>query len=405
MKTAHKPKSSVTAPRQTKDGELAELRARVAEANEMLRAIRDGEVDAVMGAGKQRDQVFSLAGAEHAYRLLIESMNEGALTLTADKMILYANQCFASMVKCPLEQVTGSSFRRFLSAADRAILRPLMKQAAKTGSKIQVLLHAGDGSLIPALLSIRELANEGSKDVIIGMVVTDLTESRRTEEMLRALTHRVVQVQEAERGEIAVELHNNITQLLCAILVQSQTLADELFAHEGAMRKEALKLRDLVGETAEEVERISRDLRPGVLELLGLDAVLRVTSKEFAGRTGVDVALTGVELNERLPADIELALYRILQEALKNVQKHASARRVSVHLEKQGNSVQLRIKDDGIGFYLERHPAERSSDLGLLSMSERAAYVGGTLKVTSARHAGTSIKVLIPLPPIGEATT
>jgi signal transduction histidine kinase len=200
-------------------------------------------------------------------------------------------------------------------------------------------------------------------------------------------------------------LHNNITQLLCAILVQSQTLADELFAHEGAMRKEALKLRDLVGETAEEVERISRDLRPGVLELLGLDAVLRVTSKEFAGRTGVDVALTGVELNERLPADIELALYRILQEALKNVQKHASARRVSVHLEKQGNSVQLRIKDDGIGFYLERHPAERSSDLGLLSMSERAAYVGGTLKVTSARHAGTSIKVLIPLPPIGEATT
>jgi len=405
LKTAHKPKSSVTAPRQTKDGELAELRARVAEANEMLRAIRDGEVDAVMGAGKQRDQVFSLAGAEHAYRLLIESMNEGALTLTADKMILYANQCFASMVKCPLEQVTGSSFRRFLSAADRAILRPLMKQAAKTGSKIQVLLHAGDGSLIPALLSIRELANEGSKDVIIGMVVTDLTESRRTEEMLRALTHRVVQVQEAERGEIAVELHNNITQLLCAILVQSQTLADELFAHEGAMRKEALKLRDLVGETAEEVERISRDLRPGVLELLGLDAVLRVTSKEFAGRTGVDVALTGVELNERLPADIELALYRILQEALKNVQKHASARRVSVHLEKQGNSVQLRIKDDGIGFYLERHPAERSSDLGLLSMSERAAYVGGTLKVTSARHAGTSIKVLIPLPPIGEATT
>jgi PAS domain S-box-containing protein len=190
LKTAHKPK-------QTQTDELAGMRARVAEANEMLRAIRDGEVDAVMGAGKEGDQVFSLAGAEHAYRLLIESMNEGALTLTADKMILYANQCFASMVKCPLEQVTGSSFRRFLSAADRAILRPLMKQAAKTGSKIQVLLHAGDGSLIPALLSIRELANEGSKDVIIGMVVTDLTESRRTEEMLRALTHRVVQVQEA----------------------------------------------------------------------------------------------------------------------------------------------------------------------------------------------------------------
>ena len=112
-----------------KVGELAELRARLAIAEETLRAIRTGEVDTVMVAGKEGSQVFTLEGAEHAYRVLIESMNEGALTLTADKMILYANQCFARMVKCPLEQVMGSSFRRFLSAADRATLRPLLKRA------------------------------------------------------------------------------------------------------------------------------------------------------------------------------------------------------------------------------------------------------------------------------------
>jgi PAS domain S-box-containing protein len=118
-----------------------------------------GEVDSVMVAGKQGPQVFTLEGAEHAYRVLIESMNEGALTLTADKTILYANQCFARMVKCPLEQVTGSSFRRFLSAEDRATLRPLLKRADKSGSKIQVLLNAGDGSQMPAQISIRPLAN------------------------------------------------------------------------------------------------------------------------------------------------------------------------------------------------------------------------------------------------------
>ncbi len=88
-------------------------------------------MDAVVVAGKQGPQVFTLEGAEHAYRVLIESMNEGALTLTADKTILYANQCFASMVKCPLEQVMGSSFRRFLSAEDRAALRPLLKRAGQ----------------------------------------------------------------------------------------------------------------------------------------------------------------------------------------------------------------------------------------------------------------------------------
>src|SRR5476649_1590489 len=102
-----------------------------------------------MVAGKQGPQVFMLDGAEHAYRVLIESMNEGAVTLTADKMILYANQCFAKMVKCPLEQVIGGSFRRFLSLEDRATLRPLVRRPGKSGSKIQVLLIAGDGSQMP----------------------------------------------------------------------------------------------------------------------------------------------------------------------------------------------------------------------------------------------------------------
>jgi len=128
-------------------GELARLRARLADAEATLRAIRTGEVDTVMVAGKEGSQVFSLEGAEHAYRVLMESMNEGALTLTADKMILYANHCFARMVKCPLEQVMGSFLSPLFSPpGDRATLRPLMKRADKSGSKIQVLLIACDGS-------------------------------------------------------------------------------------------------------------------------------------------------------------------------------------------------------------------------------------------------------------------
>jgi two-component system, NarL family, sensor kinase len=208
--------------------ELAGLRARLADAEETLRAIRTGEVDTVMVAGKEGSQVFTLEGAEHAYRVLIESMNEGALTLTADKMILYANQCFAKMVKCPLEQVTGGSFRRFLSAADRATLRLLLKRADKSGSKIQVFLHASDGSKMPAQISIRPLAKNGFNGATFGLVVTDMTEARHNEEMLRTLTHRVVQVQEAERGRVALELHDNITQLLCAVLARWAALANKL---------------------------------------------------------------------------------------------------------------------------------------------------------------------------------
>ena len=189
---------------------------------------------------------------------------------------------------------------------------------------------------MPAQISIRPLAKNGFNRATIGMVVTDLTEARRTEELLRALTHRVVQVQEAERGRVALELHDNITQLLCAMLFRSQALADKLSARDGPAKSEAMKLREMLGQTAEEVERISRNLRPSVLDQLGLVAVLRDTSTEFAERTGVSVKLACVELTARLPADTELALYRILQEALKNVEKHARARHVTVRLTQAG---------------------------------------------------------------------
>jgi PAS domain S-box-containing protein len=366
----------------------------------MLRAIRSGDVDAVVVAGRQGPQVFTLQGAERAYRLLIESMNEGALTLTADKMILYANQCFARMVKCPLEQVIGSSFRRFLSADARATLRLLMKRMARSGSKIQVQLNAGDGSKIPAHLSIRPLARNDSKSATFGIVVTDMTETRRNEEMLRALTHRVVQVQEAERVRVAVELDDNITQLLCATHFRSQALAEKLAAGDRRLRRDATKLREMLGKTAEEVERISRNLRPSVLEKLGLVAALRDTSTEFARRTGVSVKLACAQLAARLPADTELTLYRILQEALRNVEKHSRARHVTVRLRLR-TFVQLAINDDGIGFDPERHAARRKGKggLGLLSMRERATYVGGALTIKSVRGAGTEIVVTIPLPP------
>lgn len=387
--------------RPTSSREVAELRSRLAEADEALRAIRSGEVDAVVVAGKKGPQVFTLEGAEHAYRVLIESMNEGALTLTADKMILYANQCFARMVKCPLEQVTGSSFRRFLSVEDRATLRLLLKRPDKSGSKIQVLLNAGDGSQMPAQISIRPLAKGDFNRATVGMVVTDMTEARRNEELLRNLTHRVMQAQEAERGDVALELHDHITQLLCAVRFRSQVLADGLSTRDGPSKGEAIKLREMLGKAAKEVERISRNLRPSILDQLGLIAVLRGTTTEFADRTGVFVKLASVQLTARLPADTELALYRILQEALKNVAKHARARHVTVSLMQQAAFIKLSIHDDGIGFDPDRRVGRRKSksSLGLLGMRERATYLGGVLKVKSVRRVGTEIEVRIPLPP------
>jgi PAS domain S-box-containing protein len=374
-------------------GELAALRARQAEADETLRAIRSGQVDAVVVAEKRGARVFTLEGAEHAYRVLIESINEGALTLTMDKTILYANQRFAQLVRCPLEQVVGGSLRRFLSTEDRRALRSLMRKARTKGSNIQALLIAADGSRLPAQISIHALPKNGFSHPSISMVVTDLTEVRKSETLLRELSHRVVNAQESERGRVAGELHDHITQLLCAVGFRCQALTDTLSTDAGPSKREAMRLRRMVGQVAEEVERISRNLRPGVLDELGLVAVLRTAAAEFAERTRVSLKLAYVALPARLSAGIELSLYRIFQEALRNVERHARARHVTVRLRQQGAFVRLVIKDDGVGF-----DAKGTTGLGMLGMHERARYVDGVLTVTSKRSGGTEVDVRIPVP-------
>jgi signal transduction histidine kinase len=147
------------------------------------------------------------------------------------------------------------------------------------------------------------------------------------------------------------------------------------------------------------VERIWRSLWSHELDKLGLVPALEMANAEFVERTGVALQMECPALDERLPAEAELALYRILQKALNNVERHARARHVTVHLTKPDGFIQLTIKDDGIGFDPD-HPAngKEREGLGLLRIRERATSMGGTLSVNSAPRAGTEIKVRIPLP-------
>jgi signal transduction histidine kinase len=233
-------------------------------------------------------------------------------------------------------------------------------------------------------------------------LLAEVAERRRAEEALRALTHRVVQAQEAERGHVALDLHDNITQMLCAMVIRSQALAEKLTDHDGLTKNEALQLQEMLGTAADEVERISRNLRPGVLEHLGLEAVLRATSTEFAERTDISVDVACVKLKDRLPYNTEVALFRILQEVLKNVELHARAHHVTVALTQSGGVLQLTIKDDGIGFDPDMHAAKPNGkgSLGLLGMHERASYLGGTFEIDSSHGTGAEIKVRLPLPPL-----
>jgi PAS domain S-box-containing protein len=162
--------------------EIEELYARLQEAEETLRAIRNGEVDALVVSGPQGEQVYTLKGADQTYRTLIEEMHEGAAVLSAGGDILYCNRCFADMVKTPLEQVIGSSIHRFIAPADQLLLDALRQVASPENGRGELALRAGDGTQVPVYLAINPLQIE---DVpALCLVVTDLSEQKRMEEIV-----------------------------------------------------------------------------------------------------------------------------------------------------------------------------------------------------------------------------
>ena len=163
--------------------EVEKLRAQLAEAEETLRAIRSGEVDALVVSGEKGEQVFTLKGAEQPYRILIEEMSEGAVMLAADDSILYCNSGFAGMLKTPLEKLMGTGIAHYIAPADEALFLELLRQGRERSSKGEITLLAGDGTFVPAHLSFNTLQMDDSQ--FIYLVATDLTEQKLTQDELR----------------------------------------------------------------------------------------------------------------------------------------------------------------------------------------------------------------------------
>jgi signal transduction histidine kinase len=218
-------------------------------------------------------------------------------------------------------------------------------------------------------------------------VAVDLSE-RVTRDSLR----RVVDAQEVERRRLARELHDETGQALTSILLGLRSVEETL---EGEQSRAAAKgLRELVVATLQDVRRLAVELRPKALDDFGLVPALERLTQTFAEQTGIAVDLETALPGERLPAETETALYRIVQESLTNVVKHAGARNVSILVRRRGDVVAAVIEDDGRGF---DPGAVRDEAFGLLGMRERVALLGGRLDVESREAGGTTIAVEVPV--------
>ncbi len=225
-----------------------------------------------------------------------------------------------------------------------------------------------------------------------------LDEIAADRDQLRHLASQVIRAQEQERKRIARELHDDTAQVLFAQLLRLTALKSSASAE---VRNTAESLEEMTVEAIEGVRRMAVELRPPALDDLGLLAALGDLAQRFGDHRGVDVDYQARGSRGRLPAEVELVLYRVAQEAMTNITKHAAATKIWIDLDRGTDDVTLSVRDDGRGFdpSLARESDERGLGLGLFGMEERVALVGGTFKIWPRRGGGTEIFAFVPLSP------
>lgn len=224
-----------------------------------------------------------------------------------------------------------------------------------------------------------------------------LEKSQQMQEQLRLLSRQLLSAQEEERKKISRELHDVIAQTLTGINVRLATLKKEAIHNTKSLERNIARTQKLVESSVDIVHRFARELRPTVLDDLGLIPALQTYMKSFQEQTGIRVSLTAFAAVEQLTEDKRTILYRVAQEALTNVSRHAQASETEVSIQKLNGAICMKIKDNGKGFQEERVlRAKKNRRLGLLGMRERLEMVGGNFSFISIPGKGTTIQARIP---------
>ena len=227
-----------------------------------------------------------------------------------------------------------------------------------------------------------------------------LGQARRLQEQMRHLSHQILTVQEEERKRISRELHDEIVQTLTGINVQLANLKAAATLNAKRLQRKISGTQRLVEKSVEIVHRFARDLRPTLLDDLGLIPALHSFMKDFTRRTGIRIHLTAFasDRSDQLDSAKRTAFYRLAQEALTNVARHAHASYIKVVVQKRSRTMTMEITDNGRGFEVDRVLiAKGNNRLGVLGMRERVQMVGGQVTLESTPGSGTNIRAEIPV--------
>jgi signal transduction histidine kinase len=261
------------------------------------------------------------------------------------------------------------------------------------------------GLLANAINEMADRVEERTAEIIRHneKLTSEIIERKIAQDRLSKLSHKIVRLQEEERKRVSRELHDGINQLLVSIKYKIENFEEKFGLSEGNAIKDVNTAVVLLGEAIAEVRRVSHALRPSVLDDLGLMPAISNLVGQFSERNAVSVALEGDDLEVfdrlRLPVDVETAMYRIVQEALTNIEKHSKADKVTLNMSCTNSDVTIRIEDNGDGFNLQKamSGAHATQSLGLRNMRERIELIQGSFYIHSDIGKGTFLEINAPL--------
>jgi PAS domain S-box-containing protein len=339
----------------------------------------------------------ALRESEGRFRLIANTAPVMIWMTGGEKLITYLNQTWLDYTGLPSDAVLGQRQIEVLHPDEAERCREIYLRAFEQREPFQMehLLRRHDGEYRRAVTTgVPRYDVDGSFAGYIGTAV-DITERRLAEEALSTVSQKLIEAHEDERTRIARELHDDINQRLALVNVRLDYLKQRPPASAADLQQQIGGVTEEIADLVADIQAMAHGLHPAKLELLGLETAAAGFCKEVSSRHGVKIDRHFENIPKRLPPEISLCLYRVLQEALQNVVRHSVSGHASVSLNGHINTINLTVKDSGAGF--DPYEAMKGSGLGLTSMKERLKVIGGQLSIHSQRGRGTTIHAVAPL--------
>jgi PAS domain S-box-containing protein len=358
---------------------------------------------------KRRKTEQALRQSEITYRTIFETTACATMIIEQDATLSLVNTEFENLTGYTKEQIEGKiKWTKFIVKEDLTRMKEY-HQLRRTNPKISPRNYEcrviGKNGHIRNIFVTVGMMPESNRSVASFLDVSKLKNIEKTlresESRLRYLSSRLLAAQETERQRISLEIHDELGQNLAVLKLQLNALAGRLRKDQSALKNELKEMLGFIDHIIEEMRRISRDLSPAIIQDLDLCRSLEWMLHDFSKHTGIDVSKKMIDIDAMFNSKEQIIIYRIFQEALNNIRKHALAQHVRVSITRDNENVCIAIEDNGQGFDLDevwnRHVAQRG--LGIASLEERTRMLGGIFDLTTKVDEGTRLTLTIPQRP------